>query len=163
MTIKDEPKIRVQFGDFELTHFDISPIWEFAIDEEGEEGQDETTLRPVFNMAIADPSEGMLVVKTEFETANGKKYLGLCTPAFEFKFGEIQPYMYTHKGVLSFWHGIYQPSEEEIQTLYEQFEESADTLFPIKFKALTETKGAKLEGTIEGFMYYSDGKIQISK
>jgi hypothetical protein len=161
--LNKDPRIRIQFEYFELKHFDISSIWEFAIDEEGEENQDETTLRPVYNFAIADPSEGMLIVKTQFETAKGKKYLGLCSPAFEFKFGEIQPYVLTNKGKLPFWFGMFQPDKGNLEKSYEQLNETADTLFPIKFKALTPTKGAKLEGIIEGFMYLSGDEVKILK
>lgn len=148
-----EPKIRVQFEDFQPKHFDIAPIWEFAIDEECEDNQDETTLRPAYHLTIADPSEGLLVVKTQFQTADGKKYHGLCSPAFEYNFGDIQPYLYTENGVLSFWMGIMQPDIEYIDKLYRQFNFTADSLFPIIFKALTPYKGAPLEGQIDGFMY----------
>lgn len=161
--INKDSKIRIQFEDFELKHFDISPIWEFAIDEEGEENQDETTLRPAYNFTIADPSEGMLIVKTQYETAKGKKYIGLCSPAFEFKFGEIQPYIFTNKSKLSLWFGMFQPDKENLEKLYEQLNETADTLFPIRFKGLTPTKGAKLEGIIEGFMYLSGDEMKIVK
>jgi len=157
----DPSKIRVQFDDFELKHFDIAPIWEFAIDEEGEEGQDETTLRPIFDATIADPADGLCIVKVEFQTSSGKIYFGLCSPAFDFKFGEIQPCMFTDKGILSFWCGMMKPERLQIENLYAQFEETKDTLFPIKFKSLTKSKGAALEGQIDGFMFLENEKVKI--
>jgi hypothetical protein len=161
--VNKDQKIRIQFEDFELKHFDISSIWEFAIDEEGEENQDETTLRPARNFTIADPSEGMLLVKTQFETVKGKKYFGFCSPAFEINFGKIQPYILTNREKLPFWFGMFQPEQEYLEKFYAQLNETANTLFPIKFKALTPTKGVKLEGLIEGFMYLSGDEMKILK
>jgi len=149
----EQPKIRVQFNDFTLKNFDIAPIWEFAMDEEGEDEQDETTLRPCFNLTIADPAEGLYIVKTEFTTASGKKIFGLCSPALEFNLGEIQPYMFTDNGVLSFWFGMLEPTQQVIDDLYKQSGESKDSLFPVKFKSVVRTKGVKLVGVIDGFMW----------
>jgi hypothetical protein len=149
----DQPKIRVQFEDFTLDNFDIAPVWEFALDEEGEDGQDETTLRPCSGLTVADPADGLCIVKAEFTTASGKTFFGLCSPAFEFNLADIQPYMFTDKGTLSFWFGMLEPTRQAIDDLYKQFGESKDTLFPIKFKSVTRTKGAKLAGLIDGFMW----------
>jgi hypothetical protein len=162
-TISKDQKIRIQFEDFELKHFDISSIWEFAIDEEGEENQDDTTLRPARNFTIADPSKGVLLVKTQFETVKGKKYFGFCSPAFEINFGKIQPYIITNRGKHPFWLGMFQPEKEYLEKFYAQLNETADTLFPIKFKALTPTKGVKLEGLIEGFMCLSGDEMKVLK
>lgn len=151
--MENQPKIRIQFEDFTIDKFEIAPIWEFAIDEEGEDEQDETTLRPCFGLTIADPSDGLCIVKTEFETASGKKYFGLCSPSFELKLDEVQPYMYTENGILSFWFGMLEPTRQIIDDLYKQFNETKETLFPIKFKSVVPTKGAKLQGQINGFMW----------
>ncbi|MDZ4823500.1 MAG: hypothetical protein SH856_08580 [Flavobacteriales bacterium] len=159
----DQPKIRVQFEDFIIDNFDIAPIWEFALDEAGEDGQDETTLRPCFGLAVADPADGLSVVKSEFLTAAGKKFYGLCTPAFEFRLDEIQPYMFTDNGMLSFWFGMLEPTQQSIDELYKQFNENKDTLFPIKFKSVVPTKGAKLQGQIDDFMWRPiDGETVIT-
>lgn len=43
------------------------PIWVFALDEEGDEGQDETWLKPVLNITDVDESlyEAYILLKTE--------------------------------------------------------------------------------------------------
>ena len=149
----DNPKIRIQFDQFQIIHFDIAPIWEFASDEEGEDGQDETTLRPIFGSKVADPADGLYIVKTEFQTSSGKKYFGVCSPALEFKLGEIQPYMYADNDLIPFWYGMLEPDKAAIDSIYKQLGETKDTFFPIKFEAMTETKGAKLSGQLDGFMW----------
>ena len=146
-------KLRIQFEDFRLEYFDIALVWEFAIDEEGEEGQDETTLRPCYGLTVADPADGLCIVKTEFETAAGKKYFGLCSPAFEFNMGYIQPFMFTDNTVVSFWFGVREPSQLSIDEIYKQLGETKDTFFPVKFKSVIPTKGVKLQGQIDGFMW----------
>jgi hypothetical protein len=42
---------------YELTVEDLRqhPVWEFALDEEGEEGQDEATVRPFVSSGSVDP------------------------------------------------------------------------------------------------------------
>jgi hypothetical protein len=53
-------KVRKQV--YELTNRDLleAPVWEFALDEEGEEGQDEATVRPWARQEPLDPTDGML-------------------------------------------------------------------------------------------------------
>jgi hypothetical protein len=54
--------IRKQVYDLRLEDFERHPVWEFALDEEGEEGQDEATVRPYSVAGPADSAEGTLVV-----------------------------------------------------------------------------------------------------
>jgi hypothetical protein len=149
----DQLKIRVQLDDLTIEDFEVAPIWEFALDEEGEDGQDETTIRPCFSLKVADPADGLFVVKSEFITAHGKKFFGFCTPSFEFKFDEIQPCILTDNGIIPFWSGLLEPTRHLIDELYKQLNENKETLFPIKFKSLVPTKGVKLMGQIDGFMW----------
>jgi hypothetical protein len=69
-------KIRRQV--YELTLDDLSkfPVWEFALDEEGEEGQDEATVRPYEVTGALDPSDGMFVVRASFTLADDSKMQG---------------------------------------------------------------------------------------
>lgn len=158
-------KFRLQFDDFELHHFEIAAIWEFAINEELIDEQDETTLRPCLNLRVADPSEGIYIVQAEFETLSGRKLNGLCSPSIDSSLSAIQPYIFTNVGKVMLWYGIAQPSKEEKTRIYQVLEANADSLFPIRFKAKTQAKGVKLEGKIEGFMWLeiNSEKIIIEK
>jgi len=150
----DKDKIRVQAIDFTSDHFDISPVWEFAIDEEGNEGQDETTLKPRLDIMQADPSEGMLIVECEFETNSGKLFRGFCTPAFDDSIGDIQPTILVETKMISFWHGINKPDESQKRNDYHILGETPETLFPIKFQSkLAKPDGNKITGRLNGFMW----------
>ena len=55
---------------------DAFPIWEFATDEEGVEGQDETWIRPVASSIISRKAYS-LSVAAKFVTASGRELPGL--------------------------------------------------------------------------------------
>jgi hypothetical protein len=57
--------------------FATFPIWEFAMDEEGVDGQDETWVRPVDARAIPR-SAYSLAVGARVTLANGRVVTGLC-------------------------------------------------------------------------------------
>jgi|GEM_PF-862110 len=150
----DQPKIRIQFEDFTLDKFDIAPIWEFALDEEGVDGQDETTLRPCVGLSIADPSNGLCIIKAEFKANNGQKFHGICSPSFEQDLSTIQPYIIDSKvGLFPFWFGIAEPDQVVIGNFYKDLEVNKNSFFPLKYIGLTPSKGAKLQGNIDGFMW----------
>jgi hypothetical protein len=56
-------KLRKQVYDLTTEDLDFAPIWEYAHDEEGEEGQDEATVRPVEPARSLDAVEVMCVAK----------------------------------------------------------------------------------------------------
>jgi hypothetical protein len=66
----------------ELTLDDIRryPVWEYALDEEGEDGQDETTVRPCEISEALDPSD--IIVRTKFTLADGTELLGASQTPF---------------------------------------------------------------------------------
>jgi hypothetical protein len=52
-------KIRKQVYDFKPRDLNEYPCWEFALDEEGQAGQDEATVRPIMQGGPVDPANGM--------------------------------------------------------------------------------------------------------
>jgi len=77
-----------------------SPVWEFAIDEEGVEGQDETTVRPYPVAGHLDPSAGMFVVRANFVLADETPMSGYLTPPVQGETGlsTYQPVVITPAG-----------------------------------------------------------------
>jgi len=73
-------RIRKQVYELTVQDFDQHPVWIFALDEEGEEGQDEATVRPRPATRPVDPTEGMMVVKARFTLADGTSMTGYITP-----------------------------------------------------------------------------------
>jgi hypothetical protein len=162
----NKKKTRVQFSDFTTRHFDISPVWEFATDEEAKDGQDETTLKPRIDLSFADPSKGVLIVECEFESNSGKKFSGLCSPSFDNSLSNIQPYILADNHLVMFWFGISQPDKETKDRLYNILRENPEGLFPLKFSSkLTKPDGSKILGQINGFMWMTlpDRKVTTEK
>jgi hypothetical protein len=148
-------KIRKQV--YELTNRDLleQPVWEFAIDEEGEAGQDEATVRPVAREELSDPTDAMFVVRANFTLADGTTYLGYLTPATEedTSIGTIQPIIVTDAGQVGFWFGVMAPSTASIREAYDKLGRKADQVFPISFVSDVEVAGGPVSGSLNGFMY----------
>jgi hypothetical protein len=157
-------KIRKQVYELSLSDIMEFPVWEFAVDEEGEEGQDEATVKPLEFTAPLDPSDGMFVVQAEFLLANGAKCKGYLSPAPQNELGYIQPVIITEKGQISFWSGIMQPSQDVIAANYHSLGKLSEQIFPLTFKSNIDILGGSIEGVINGFSFYSaDRKVQFTK
>lgn len=55
---------------------DACTIWEFAMDEEGDDGQDETSVRPLDRSTIPGDASS-LSVAADFVTADGTQFVGI--------------------------------------------------------------------------------------
>jgi hypothetical protein len=144
-------KIRKQC--YELTPSDLStwPAWEFALDEEGEPGQDEATVRPYTFSGALDPSNGMFIVAATFWLADGTIEHGFVTPAPAGgdNFGRIQPQIVTKRGQVGFWLGVGKPDPKRA---YATLGRDAASVFPIRFESTVPLVGFKVTGTLHGFL-----------
>lgn len=68
--------IRKQVYELAINELRDYPVWEYALDEEDREGQDEATVRPVILSAPLDPNIGMFIVRTRFKLADGTLHFG---------------------------------------------------------------------------------------
>lgn len=73
-------RIRRNPGEFSAADWRRWPVWERALDEEGEPDQDETTMRPVPDARQVVPGD-YRVVGAEFLLRNGKRFLGTVEPS----------------------------------------------------------------------------------
>jgi hypothetical protein len=89
-------RIRKQVGDLQPDDLARFPIWEFALDEEGEEGQDDETVKP---------AERLFVVRTKFISADGTRFEGYASPHEEAQLFYTQPTIVTEYGQVRFWFG----------------------------------------------------------
>ena len=100
---------------YDLTPADLklSPIWEFSSDEEGIEGQDEATVRPVILNNLQDALAGLCIAKARFKLADGSAMYGYLTPGIpgSSDLGSIQPAIVTNSGQVSFWCGTIEPTQ----------------------------------------------------
>src|SRR5687768_12323434 len=104
-------RTRKQVYDLSVADLDQHPVWEFALDEEGEEGQDEATVRPYDASGEVDPSQGMFIVRARFALADGTRASGYMTPPVEgdSSLGTLQPAVVVPDGQVSFWCGMLAP------------------------------------------------------
>ena len=148
-------RIRKQVYDLKLEDFEEHPVWEFALDEEGEEGQDEATVRPYSSAEPANPEDGTLLVKACFTLADGTTMYGCLTPPFgEFSgMGTIQPQIITPEGPVSFWFGVFKPTDEDLEQCYKRLARTAERIFPLRFQSEVEIVGSPVNGELDGFLY----------
>jgi len=150
-------KLRKQV--YELTSEDLLEyaVWEFALDEEGEEEQDEATVRPFNYDGALDPSWGSFVIRAVFELADGTKLSGYLTPPprglEDEGLGLVQPCVTGRDTQISFWCGIIELSRNEISSIYARLgKASAAEIFPIRFASDVELAGGAVTGEIPGFL-----------
>jgi hypothetical protein len=156
-------KIRKQV--YELTNDDFKshPVWEFASDEEGEEGQDEATVRPYAD-GPANPGAGMLAVRAKFILADGTLMAGYLTPPIARDRGDlgiIQPQIITTTGQVSFWHGMRKPLPEDLARDYAWLGKTASEIFPLRYSSDYEVVGGSVTGTINGFLHRDLGSDEV--
>lgn len=149
-------KIRKQV--YELTSADLDeyPIWEFALDEEREEGQDEATVRPWEGSAPLDPSDGMFVVRANFVLADRTRFVGYLTPSPPrgTSIGTIQPIVVTEHGQVMFWCGAMAPTAERLRGAYAKLRREGSAVFPCEYFADVALLGGAITGSVNGFMHY---------
>ena len=145
---------------YELTLNDVRqfPVWEFALDEEGEEGQDEATVRPCKISDALDTSD--VIVRAEFTLADGTKMFGcLTTPlSGDDSLGRLQPIIITEHGQVLFWHGVIAPDAKSVAQSYAMLGRDAARVFPIQFTSDVELVSTPIRGSIPGFMVLEDWK-----
>lgn len=149
---------RKQVYDLTLDDLFDYPVWEFALDEEAKDGQDEATVRPYDAPEALDPSDGMFVVLASFVLADGSKMQGYMTPpsADSADLGTIQPIIVTERGQVGFWCGIVSPSSEQLIQRYKRLDRDARQVFPLTFESQVQLVGGPARGSLEGFMVLED-------
>ena len=157
--------IRKQIYDLTVVDLQQYPFWEFALDEEGVEGQDEATVRPVLCDGSIDPSGLVLIVRARFTLPDGTRHLGHMTVDSNDTehLGTIQPSICLSKSQASFWYGATAPDQQEIDATLKLLDRTADQLFPLAFESDVPMAIPSVRGSIPGFLYLSHNKIQSIK
>ena len=125
------------------------PIWEFALDEEGNEEQDETWVRPIFSKVI-ELKQYSLSVAADFETASGKNMLGIVGVS------TVEGVEFSHGALLYQGKYVFIPSptffdfENEKVSVALTLGEEISNIFPLKFK---------LKSVIEGETTFRSGEF----
>lgn len=154
-------KVRKSVSELSTGDLETHPVWEFALDEEGEEGQDETTVRPHVLAGELDPSAGMFVVRARFHLADGSEASGYLTPPVQGDdgLGTLQPVIVTGSGQVPFWWGTILPPQEEIARSYQRLGRTSPAhVFPIRFSSDVPIVGGAVSGDVPGFIHLEDWK-----
>ena len=155
--------MRVKKQVYELTLDDLStcPVWEFRLDEEDEEGQDESTVRPFRPYPASgplDPADRMFVVRAVFTLADGSRMKGYFTPPVRGQegIGTLQPIIVTDRGQVRFWCGTAAPDSKRLAHCYELLGRDAKRVFPVRFESDVELAGGPARGSVPGFLVLED-------
>jgi hypothetical protein len=149
-----------------LADLATSPVWEFALDEEEVEGQDETTVRPYAADGPLDPSVGMFVVRARFALADGTLMSGYLTPPVQGEAGlsTFQPIVITPAGQVVFWCGMIVPDAATIAESYLRLGKTdASKVFPLRFESAVPLKCGTIKGQIPGFLVLVDFKTMRTR
>lgn len=151
--------LRKSVVDLTVADFDRFPVWEFALDEEGEEGQDETTVRPYPLTGDLDPAAGMFVVRARFRLADSTEMSGYLTPPVQgdSSLGTLQPIIITGEGQVLFWWGAIEPPRSHVAASYRRLGKALPShVFPLEFSSDVPMIGGPVRGQLPGFLLLED-------
>jgi hypothetical protein len=146
------PPLRKSVTELVPADLERYPIWELALDEEGEEGQDETTARPRPDLDRAAPSHGYFIVRIELLSADGTRFDGYATPWPDGEPSSVQPTIVTDRGQVRLWLGAFGPRPGGLEHAYALLGKTADQLFPLAYRALVAVDGPRVEGVVPAFL-----------
>ena len=151
-----KPNIRKKIN--ELTNADLAEcqVWEFAMDEESVEGQDETTVRPLLDTKQVSDLYGQIMVKASFKAADGTIFEGLITATDDKDISGSHPVIIYKNQHITFWQGAMTPDPKELQRAYKALKKTKEQLFPISYQSLIPVKKGQNTGKILGFYYVTD-------
>jgi hypothetical protein len=143
----------------------LFPVWDFALDEEGAEGQDEATVRPYEVSGALDVSDGMFIVRVFFTLADGSRLLGYLTPPVQGDggLGTLQPIIVTEQGQVGFSCGMAVPDSARLARLYALLGRDAGRVFPVQFESEVDLTSGKVTGSIPGFVVLEDFRTQKTR
>ena len=159
--------MRVRRQDYDLTVEDLAqfPAWEYALDEEGYEDQDERTVRPYSAKPPFEQGQAYLIIRASFYLADGTRMTGYIKPLELAETSvlkplipaDMDPVIVTPKGRIEFWNGASQPDPDEISRNYARLNKGPLEVFPIRFASDVEVLNSVTEGVLEGFLYCDKG------
>jgi hypothetical protein len=148
--------LRVRKQVYELTLHDLStfPVWEFRLDEEPEDSQDESRVQPCIVSGPLDPAGRMFVVRAVFFLADGSRMRGYLTPPGrgDAGVGTLQPIIVTDRGQLRVWCGTAVPDPKRLARSYELLGKDAKRVFPLRFESEVELADGPVRGNVPGFL-----------
>lgn len=151
---KQEGRIRKQMYDLTAKDFRDHAVWEFCLDEEEVEGQDETTVGPASLSEVPRNSFGSFLVAAEVTFGDGSKrpgYLFSCE-------GDV---ILASPGVFVGTRGTHfqipgsltpERAEQLKKRLYADLEMDSEAVFPVMVTSLVKVSGEPMRFALDGFV-----------
>jgi hypothetical protein len=168
-----EVEMRTRKQENALTIFDLMqfPAWEYALDEEDVQDQNEKTLRPYLIPPPLDREKAYFVVRARFTLANGASLTGFVKPLRQSQDKlmqplipyDLNPVIVTDQGHVPFCYGVFKPDEATISENYKRLGYKAENVFPISFIADIEVRNSVSEGVSEGFLFFEHNSQNFFK
>ena len=155
-------RIRRQIENLSLTDLLFCPIWQFALDEEGVDGQNEHTLRPRLDLNVVNPGKMYTVVRATFEAYGGSRFRGMVKPQPMDPGPTVTPIvpydlwpvvMVNESESVVFGFGTTAPSVAELDDVYQKLGLRRGQLFPLSFSSDVPIENGIGNGVLRGFMY----------
>jgi hypothetical protein len=164
-------QIRKQDNNLTITDLMQYPVWEYTLDEEVVQDQNEKTLRPLSNVAPPSRDNVYFLVRAIFTLVNRTTQVGFIKPI---KKGDdklmlpllpydLNPVIVTERGHVHFCYGVFKPDEATISRNYELLGYDSENIFPIKFRSDIEVGNSYAEGVLNGFLYFDQDKNNFFK
>lgn len=152
-----------------LTEDDLEkhPVWEYALDEEGEEDQDEATVRPVACVQLPKSELRLGAMAATAKLRDGREVPAVLSfyvssrGVEEYPEGVLhpsQPRILVGGQHHGFWHGILKPRRGEMDSFYAAVGSTANEVFPIEITARITVEGEETPRrvVVTGFQYLAD-------
>jgi hypothetical protein len=134
------------------------PIWEFALDEEREEGQDEATVRAAAGSWTRRPRRGNVRRQSRVRR-RGRHTLRRLRVTARGAALRLHPADDRHRrGPGEFLARPLSPGPGVVDSAYRTLAKSASELFPVRYRALVDHGGAALAGRLPAFLHYRSGE-----
>jgi hypothetical protein len=154
-TMANPERIRKQVYDLTVQDLNEHPLWEFCSDEEGEEGQDEATVKPSEDREVTGYSDGAYILACDVTMADGTTASGYTYSGEPGDFGCLQPNVITVSGQVNFWLGwlrFVKDPQQRVQKALAQLNKDSASVFPVRFQTRPHINGAGMEIAVNSFM-----------
>lgn len=154
-----------QVYELTLDDLDAFPIWEFRLDHESEEKQNESTVRPHRASGPLDPTDRMFIVRANFTLADGAQMKGYLTPPMrdQNNVSTMQPIIVTGRGQVRLWCGTSVPDASRLARCYQLLGRVSKDVFPVRFESDVELAAGPAGGSVPGFLVLEDFKTWTTR
>jgi hypothetical protein len=155
-------RIRKQVDELSAADFEAHPCWEYADDEEGREGQDECTVRPLSPAELARATQ-QVWVQALFFFPNGRFRPGMVTLKAGADAAGRQPVLFLPNTSVTFYHGSRPPGPAELKRFLAQLRKVSPAPLPVHYAStLHNSRGAPLaKGTLDGLYWMADWRTGV--